>query len=61
MSCAFPMLRQRGALSTGSMPTRFVIAEVFSKKTKVTPPEVIKTSHRRLRAYDAAAAGEGES
>jgi phage-related protein len=38
-----------------------VIAEVFSKKTKVTPREVIKTSHRRLRAYDVAAAGEGES
>jgi phage-related protein len=38
-----------------------VIAEVFSKKSRVTPREVIETSRRRLRAYDAAAAGEGES
>ena len=29
-----------------------VIAEVFSKKTKKTPPEVIVTSQKRLRAYD---------
>ena len=29
-----------------------VIAEVFSKKTKKTPPEVIGTSQKRLRAYD---------
>ncbi len=33
-------------------PDAVVIAEVFSKKTKKTPPEVIATSQKRLRAYD---------
>ena len=31
-----------------------VIAEVFAKTTRTTPPEVITNSQRRLRAYDAA-------
>lgn len=31
-----------------------VIAEVFAKTTRATPPEVITNSQRRLRAYDAA-------
>jgi hypothetical protein len=30
----------------------FLIAEVFSKKTRKTPPEVIETSQKRLKAYD---------
>lgn len=29
-----------------------IIAEVFSKKTKKTPPEVIDVSQKRLKAYD---------
>ena len=29
-----------------------VIAEVFSKKTQTTPPQVIRICTRRLRAYD---------
>ena len=33
-------------------PDAIVIAEVFSKKTRQTPPEVIETSQRRLKAYD---------
>lgn len=37
-----------------------VIAEVFSKKTQVTPRAVIETSRRRLKQYDTAAAGEEE-
>ena len=32
-----------------------VIADVFSKKTRATPAQVIETCRRRLRAYDAAA------
>jgi phage-related protein len=34
-----------------------VIAEVFSKTTQATPTAVIKTSQRRLRAYDDAVKG----
>ena len=34
-----------------------VIAEVFDKKTRQTPKEVIGACHRRLRAYDEAARG----
>jgi phage-related protein len=30
-----------------------VLAEVFSKKTRATPPQVIETCQRRLRDYDA--------
>jgi len=33
-------------------PDAVVIVEVFSKKTKKTPPEVIVTSQKRLKAYD---------
>lgn len=29
-----------------------IIAEVFSKKTKKTPPEVIAVSQKRLKEYD---------
>jgi len=29
-----------------------IIAAVFSKKTKKTPPEVIAVSQKRLKAYD---------
>jgi len=29
-----------------------VIADVFSKKTRATPRQVIDTCHRRLREYD---------
>ena len=29
-----------------------VIAAVFSKKTQKTPPDIIATSRRRLKAYD---------
>ncbi len=32
-----------------------VIADVFTKKTRETPQQVIETCQRRLRAYDAAA------
>lgn len=32
-----------------------VIAEVFAKKTRATPPAVIETCQRRLRLYDEAA------
>jgi phage-related protein len=35
-----------------------VIAEVFEKKTRQTPKEVIEACRRRLRAYDEAAKGE---
>ena len=34
-----------------------VIAEVFDKKTRQTPKEVIEACRRRLRAYDEAANG----
>jgi phage-related protein len=34
-----------------------VIAEVFDKKTRQTPKEVIEACRRRLRAYDEAAKG----
>lgn len=34
-------------------PDAIVIAEVFQKKTKTTPPAVINTSRERLKAYDA--------
>ena len=34
-----------------------VIAEVFAKTTQSTPATVIKSSQRRLRAYDEAAKG----
>jgi phage-related protein len=33
-------------------PDVIIIAEVFSKKTKKTPPEVITMSQKRLKAYD---------
>ena len=33
-------------------PDAIVIAEVFRKKTGKTPPEVIETSQKRLKAYD---------
>lgn len=36
-----------------------VILEVFAKKTAATPRSVIETCHRRARAYDSAAKGEG--
>lgn len=35
-----------------------VIAEVFCKKTRATPPHVIEAYRRRLRAYDQAAGKE---
>ena len=38
-------------------PDAVVIIEVFSKKTSATPPVVLDTCRRRLRAYDAAAHG----
>lgn len=34
-------------------PDAIVIAEVFRKKTRKTPPEVIDASQQRLKAYDA--------
>jgi len=33
-------------------PDAIVITEVFSKKTRKTPPAVIDTSQQRLKAYD---------
>lgn len=30
-----------------------VVAEVFAKKTRTTPPQVIESCQRRLRVYDA--------
>jgi phage-related protein len=33
-------------------PDAIIIAEVFSKKTKKTPPEVITMSRKRLKMYD---------
>ena len=33
-------------------PDAIVIAEVFSKKTRTTPDQVITTCQRRLRTYD---------
>jgi len=33
-------------------PDAIIIAEVFSKKTKQTPPEIITISQKRLKAYD---------
>jgi phage-related protein len=33
-------------------PDAIIIAEVFSKKTRKTPPVVIDTSQQRLKAYD---------
>ena len=39
-------------------PDEIVIVEVFSKKSQTTPGHVLTTCERRLRAYDAAAAGE---
>ena len=35
-----------------------VIVEVFSKKTRATPFQVIESCQRRLAAYDQAAQGE---
>jgi phage-related protein len=35
-----------------------VITEVFSKKTRATPKQVIRACQRRLRAYDAVVDGE---
>ena len=34
-----------------------VIADVFGKKTRATPQQVIETCRRRLRAYDAITGG----
>ena len=34
-------------------PDAIVIAEVFRKKSRRTPPEVIAASQQRLKAYDA--------
>lgn len=34
-----------------------IIAEVFSKKTKKTPPEVVAVSQKRLKAYNSLARG----
>lgn len=34
-----------------------VVADVFEKKTRTTPVRVIEEARRRLRRYDAAAAG----
>ena len=39
-------------------PDAIVIADVFDKKTRQTPPYVIAHCRRRLHAYDAAAQGE---
>jgi phage-related protein len=36
-------------------PDAIVIAEVFSKKTRKTPPIVVEQAKRRLRRYDEAA------
>ena len=33
-------------------PDAIIIAEVFDKKTKKTPPEVITISQKRLKAYE---------
>jgi len=33
-------------------PDAIIIAEVFSKKTRKTPLEVIETSQKRLKVYD---------
>jgi len=33
-------------------PDAIIITEVFSKKTKKTPPEVISMSQKRFKAYD---------
>ena len=43
-------------------PDAVIIAEVFHKKTRSTPRQVIETCRRRLRAYDAHAnsAREGQ-
>ena len=38
-------------------PDAVVILEVFSKKSRTTPEDVIQTCHRRLAAYDRAAKG----
>lgn len=51
-------LRIRDADSTWRVVYRIdsdaiVIADVFVKKTRTTPNEVIRTCHRRLAAYDA--------
>jgi len=34
-------------------PDAILIAEVFPKQTRATPPRVIETCQRRLRSYDA--------
>ena len=33
-------------------PDAIVITEVFKKKTRQTPPAIIRTSQERLKAYD---------
>ncbi len=38
-------------------PDAILIVEVFMKKTRETPDQVINTCRRRLRAYDLAAGG----
>jgi phage-related protein len=38
-------------------PDAVVLLEVFSKKSRTTPDEVIRTCRRRLAAYDRAAKG----
>ena len=38
-------------------PDAVVILEVFSKKSRTTPDDVVQTCRRRLAAYDRAAKG----
>ena len=38
-----------------------VVVDVFSRKTHTTPQPVIETCRRRLRSYDAAAAGSEDA
>lgn len=53
-----PLVWLHGEIKTPPIdPDAIVIAEVFKKKTKKTPPEVIDTSRQRLKAYDDAARG----
>ncbi|MBI1736154.1 MAG: type II toxin-antitoxin system RelE/ParE family toxin [Candidatus Rokubacteria bacterium] len=35
-------------------PDAVVIADVFSKTTRVTPPDIVEMCRRRLRSYDRA-------
>jgi phage-related protein len=38
-------------------PDAVVILEVFQKKTRTTPPQILETARKRLRAYQRAAKG----